>query len=396
MSMPKKVAILTLSVGSGHVRASVMIEQALKDGHEPLDVRMVDAVDLAQDWFRWLYVRSYWLMLRHARTVWRGLYERRSRKRHRSTAPHWMFRRGCAQVLEQFKAWGPDLVIATEIGAAEIASLGKREGWFRAPILAVQTDFQTEPPWVQPEIDFYCVGSEEAKSQLIGWGISPNRILACGIPIDPAFSLSSNRHEVRKSLGLRQRQPVVLVMGGGMGPVPLDRVILSLEKCKQPLQVVAVAGHDHAMRRRLENLRGKMALDLHPFGWTDRIPELMASADVLITKPGGVTISEALAAGLPLIVTHPLPGPEEQHVQYLVDNGVAVHAASLAEISRHLSTLLTHPEKRAGMARRARELARPDAAHAAAQVGRALTEKATYIDLLAAPPLRSGESAYVM
>ena len=94
------------------------------------------------------------------------------------------------------QSFAPHLVIATEIGAAEIAALGKREGWFNAPILAVQTDFQTEPPWVQREIDVYAVASDEAKAQLTGWGVSLNRIVLCGIPVDPAFSLAFDRQEI--------------------------------------------------------------------------------------------------------------------------------------------------------------------------------------------------------
>jgi processive 1,2-diacylglycerol beta-glucosyltransferase len=396
MAAPKKVVILTLSVGSGHLRASWMIEQALSEGPDEVETRVVDVMDLAENWFHHLYVRPYWLMLRYGRGVWRGLYERRHRKRHRATAPAWMFRRGCAKVLDQLRNFGPDLVIVTEVGAAEIAVLGKREGWFHAPILAVQTDLHAEPPWVQDEIDFYCVGSHEARSQLIGWGVSSHRILVCGIPIDPAFSLAFDRSEARRRLGLAAQRPVVLVMGGGMGPAPLDRMVLSLDQCGLPLQVVAVAGHDGAMRERVEALRGQVTLDLRALGWTDRVPELMAAADVLITKPGGLTISEALAAGLPLILTHPIPGPEERHVRYLVKNGVALYAASLDDIPRLVGDLLAHPEKRAAIEKRARELSRPDAVHAVAQVGRALMEKATYIDLLAAPPEPPGESAYVM
>ena len=199
----------------------------------------------------------------------------------------------------------------TEIGAAEIAALGKRDGWFDAPILAVQTDFHAEPPWVQPEIDAYCVASEEARKQLTGWGVSPNRVLLCGIPVDPAFSLPFEKAELARALGLDARRPVVLVMGGGMGPAPLDEIIASLEVCRLPLQVIAVAGRNRELRERLERLQGRVALDLHLFGWTDTVPELMAVADLLITKPGGLTASETLALGFPVILQPPLPGPAE-------------------------------------------------------------------------------------
>jgi processive 1,2-diacylglycerol beta-glucosyltransferase len=395
--MRKRVVILTLSVGAGHVRASAAIESALRDGGDDLEILVVDALDLARAWFQWVYVRSYWMMLRWAPGAWKSLFERRSRNGHRATAPRWVFRRGCAKVLQRFRAFRPELVIANEIGAVEIAALAKREGWFDAPLLAVQTDFHAEPPWVQHEVDYYCVGSGEAREQLVGWGASAHRILVSGIPIDPGFTLRFERQEVVRGLGLVARKPVVLVMGGGMGPAPLDAIVQSLEQCELPLQVIAVAGHNRAMRRRLEKLRGRVALDLHTFGWTPRVQEFMAAADLLVTKPGGVTMAEALAAGVPLLLTEPIPGPEERHVKYLVDRGAAVFAHELFEIPKLASELLTSPARRARMVQRQRELARPDAAHAIAQVARALMEKTGYMDLVAAAvPRRSGETAFVM
>ncbi len=392
----KRVCILTLGVGSGHLRASEAVQRALYDGNDPIEVKVVDGLDSARRWFHWLYVDPYWWALRNAPWLWRKVFERRQRKLHRATAPDWVFRRGCREALRQIKNYAPHLVIVTEIGAAEIAALGRREGWFNAPILAVQTDFQTEPPWVQSEIDAYCVASEEARGQLIGWGVLPNRVLLCGIPVDPAFALPFDKNELMQALGLDARRPVVLVMGGGMGPAPLDSVVSSLELCGAPMQVLAVAGHDRYLRHRLELLRGRVAMDLHLFGWTENVPELMAVSDLLITKPGGLTTAEALAAGLPMILTSPIPGPEDRHVRYLRQKGVALHAETLNDIPRLASRLLSSPGELREIRRLAREWSRPDAAHAIAQVATALLEKATYIDLLATPPQRPGESAYLM
>jgi len=354
MSLPKRILILTLSVGSGHVSAAEVIRRALLDGGDNVDVQVVDALELARRWFSWVYVAPYWWMLRHAPWMWRHLFEWRQRKRHRSTAPAWVFRRGCEKVLRRLKSFAPHEVIVTEIGAAEIAALAKREGWFNAPILAVQTDYQTEPPWVQREIDMYCVGSEEARVQLISWGVSPHRNLVCGIPIDPSFALPFEIPELARALGLDLKRPIVLVLGGGMGPVPLDAIVESLQLCGPPLQVIAVAGHDQRLQARLEKLRGKVALELRAFGWTNNIPELMAVADLLITKPGGVTSAEALAAGLPMLLTHPIPGPEERHLRYLEQEGAALSASRLEDVPTLTMQLLNHPERLEQMASRAR------------------------------------------
>ncbi len=396
MESHKTVAILTLSVGAGHIQASSVIRDALTVGPSDIEVRTFDVVDLAQSWFPWVYVHPYWWMLRYRRQAWRWLYERRHTKRHRATAPHWVFRRGCVNVFKELRKMAPHLVVATEVGAAEIASLGKREGWFSAPVLAVLTDFQAEPPWVQPEIDFYCVPTEEAKLQLIGWGISPHRILISGIPIDPCFALPLEKTEVRRSLGLRPATSTILLMAGGMGLAPLDDIAVRLERCRMPLQVIGVAGRDRALYRRLRALQGKLAIPFVSFGWTSRIPELMTASDILITKPGGLTVSEALASGLPMILTHPIPGPEERNIQYLIERQAAFYVENLDEIPAVVARLLSRPETRREVSLRGRELSRPEAADGIAQVSRALLEKATYIDLLVPPPVRAGQSAFLM
>jgi processive 1,2-diacylglycerol beta-glucosyltransferase len=294
------------------------------------------------------------------------------------------------------KAYAPHLVIVTDMVTAEIAALGRRERWFHAPILAVQTGFETETPWVQDEIDAFCVASEAARAQLISCGVLPSRVLLCGIPVDPAFALPFDKDEVKQALGLDLRRPVILAMGRGTGPMPLDRVVSSLELCNAPMQVLAVAGHDRVLHGRLELLRGRLAMDLRLFGWTENMPELMAVSDLLIVKAGGLTAAEALSAGLPMVLTRPLSGPEEGHVRYLSQKGVALYAETLNDIPRLASRLLSSPDELRELQRRSREWSRPDAAYAVAQVATALLEKATYIDLLTKPPQRSGESAYLM
>jgi processive 1,2-diacylglycerol beta-glucosyltransferase len=392
----RRIAILTLGVGSGHLRASQAIHQALHDGADNVEARTIDILDLAKPWFIRFCISPYWLMVRRAPGVWRRLFEWRQRKGLRKTAPDWFFRRGCRPVLTRLQSFRPHLVIVTEMGAARVAALGRREGWFDAPILAAQSDFCTEPPWAQNEIDVQCVGSEDAKSQLVSWGVSANRIVNCGVPIDPAFAMSFDRPELRRALGLHPNRPVVLVMGGGIRPAPLDAIIQSLELCRHPIQVLAVAARDRNMRRRLEAMRGQLALDLHVFGWSESIPELMAAADLLITKPGGVTTSEGLAAGLPTILAFPVPGMEERHLKLLVERNVGVAARGHEELPALVSGLLDNPKQMEGLRARGQEMARPDSAYAIAQVARALLEKATYIDLLAAPLPVSGESAYLM
>jgi processive 1,2-diacylglycerol beta-glucosyltransferase len=396
MEPRKRLAVLTLRAGSGEARAAHVVLHALGDGDGPLEPRLFDATELARPWFRWFYGQPWrWVGRRFPRfEIWRA--RRGEQRRISSTAPRWFFRRGCREVFRQLKDFSPHLVIATEVGAAEVASLARREGWVSSPILAVQTRFSAEPAWVQREIDMYCVGNEESRSRLIAWGVSPNRVVFTGLPIDPAYALAFDKEELLQALGLDGRRPVVLVVAGGPDRLPVEPVLQSLELCGMALQVLVVTGHNEILRQNLEALRGRLALDLHTFGWTENLPELMAAADLMIARPGAEVTAEALAARLPMVFPSPAPGTEERHARSLERSGAAVCARDFREISQIVHRLLEDRRRLNEMAQQAHELARPDAVHAIAQVARALLEKASYMDLLAAPQTRPGDSAYLM
>jgi len=392
----RRIAILTLGARAAHMRAAQAIHQALHDGADNVEARTIDALDRARPWFVRLCALSHGSMARSTPAVWRRLWEWQQRKRLRRTSLDWIFRHACRPVLSRLQSFRPHLVIVVDSDSAQLAALGRREGWFDASILAAQADFYTEPRWVKDEIDVYCAGSEAAKNQLISLGASHNRILTCGVPVDPAFAASFDRADLRRALGLHLDRPVVLVMVGRADTSQLEAIIRSLEMCRQPIHVLAVAGRDRAVRARLDALRCQLALDLHVFGWSDYIPELMGAADLLITTPCSVTTSEALAAGLPMVLTRPSLGVEEQNFRFLVERRLALAVAGPEQIPPLVSSLLDDPKQVEELREREREAARPDAAYSVAQVARALLEKETYIDLLASPPQGFGERAYLM
>jgi processive 1,2-diacylglycerol beta-glucosyltransferase len=392
----RRIAILMLGAGTARLRAAQAIHQALHDGADNVEARTIDVLGGARPWFVRLYTLSRGSVARRAPAVWRRLSERQQRKQHRQMAAEWILRRGCRPVLSRLQAFRPHQVIVMDPVAAQLAALGRCEGWFDASILAAQTDFYTEPAWVKDEIDVHCAGSEAAKNQLISLGVSPNRILNCGIPVDAAFAASFDRTELRRALGLHPDRPVVLVMGGGADASHLDAMLRSLEMCRQPIQVLAVVGRERDVRARVGALRCQLALDLHVFGWSDYIPEMMGAADVLITAPCGVTTSEALAAGLPMVLTPPSSWAEEQNFKFLVERRLALAVAGPRPVASVISGMLDVPKQLEELRDRAREAARPDAAYSVAQVARALLEKETYIDLLAPPSQGFGEPAYLM
>jgi processive 1,2-diacylglycerol beta-glucosyltransferase len=394
MTPRRSIALLTLARGEGDQRAAEVIQRAIQDGEGNFDIRIVDAWELSRAWFRKVCAGLFSRALESAREKWPGLA--RHILRRTSWIPDWAGRRGCREVFRRLRESPPDLVIAAGSGALGLGALAKRDGWIDCPILAVQTQLEIEPGAEQKEVDVFSVAHEDARAELIARGVSPHRVVLCGFPIDPAFSLPFDIEDLMPALGLDARRPVALVMAGAGGTREASAILAQLERCTFPLQVVVVAGRDAATKAQIEALRGRVALDFQVFGWTDMVPELMAAADLLVTRPAAMPTAEALTRGLPMILTPARSTAEAKLSRQLQEAGAALAAPAVEEIPKLIDGLLETRAELSRMGHRAHELARPAAAHAVAQMAVALLDTASYIDFLATPPARPGESAYLM
>jgi len=356
-----RVLVLTLSFGSGHVQAAQAVAAELRHQVPSADVLVVDALAECRLLFRVCYEWPYWLMLRYSPSLWDQFSTARVNQKHTGTAPAWAFRAGCPKVFSTIKSFKPDLIVAAEVAACELAAIARRRGLTRAPILSVITDYEAEPVWVQPEVDSFTVPDEIVGAELISWGAPANRISRCGIPIDPAFDTANNPKIVRLRYRITDNVPIVLLMGGGMGPTRMDRVVELLCESNLHMHLVAIAGKDKHALRKLERLKAKPPVSLSIIGWTDDVAALMQAARLLVTKPGGLTISEATRCSLPVIFFDPIPGAEFVNAKRMVDAGAALITEGPAKTADAIAALLQDRASTELMAYRSHSMARPNA-----------------------------------
>jgi processive 1,2-diacylglycerol beta-glucosyltransferase len=364
-----KALVLTLSFGSGHVRAAQAVAEELSRQAPASNVMVVDALTECRWWFRAFYEWPYWLMLRYAPSLWDRFSTARVNQKHAGTAPSWAFRSGCPSVFSTIKSFNPDLIVAAEVAACEMAAIARRLGLTQAPILSVITDYEAEPIWAQPEVDAFTVPDESVRAELISWGAPANRISISGIPVDLAFDVVANPQAARVGYGISDGVSVVLLMGGGMGPTRMDQVVEQLGESKVPMHIVAVAGRDKRALRRLGHVMVKAPVSLRVVGWTDEVAALMQAAKLLVTKPGGLTISEAALCSLPVVFFDPIPGAEFVNARRMVDAGGAVITRGPNETARAIVDLLRDPDATEAMALRSKSMARPGAAREIATLG---------------------------
>lgn len=362
-----RILILSASVGSGHLRAAQAIELALGRRRPDLLVRNVDVLRLATAPFRWAYSGFYLELIRHAPGLLGRLY--RSVEKPIPTGPRPWYRlrvllerlniRPLVDLLES-QPW--DLVIDTFFLPGEIVASLRRLGRFTAPQLMVTTDFALHGNWVTQPCDGYCVATEEGAAYLRRSGVPGDIIHRTGIPIHPLFSRPADAASCRQRQGLDPEGPVVLFLPGGPRGWSAEATLAALLEVGVPAQVVVVTGRNEDLQGPLRQVVPPARHRLVVLGYTDRMSDLLATADVVVTKPGGLTVCEALARGAGLVLINPIPGQEERNRDYLVKNDAALAVSEPRDLPGEVTALLRDPSRLARLRANSRRLARPRAA----------------------------------
>jgi len=263
------------------------------------------------------------------------------------------------------KPW--DIIVNTHFLPAEIIASLRRRGQFATPQLTVTTDFETHRLWVNEPCDHYFTATEEGAVNLQRWGVPAARTSVTGIPIHPAFAEPKDRSACLAKHGLAGDRPVVLQLAGGFGVGPVERLYAGLLSIPSPLELVVVCGRNEELRARLGQVAVPPRHRAKVLGFTTEMDELMAVADLVVSKPGGLTTSETLARGATMVVVNPIPGQESRNSDYLLENGAAVKINNLATLPFKLTQLLSDPVRLAKLKDNARRLGKPRAAFEIAQ-----------------------------
>lgn len=262
------------------------------------------------------------------------------------------------KLFEEFK---PDAVACTQAFPCGMVADYKKIYNSNLPLVAVLTDFVPHAFWVYDTVDYYITPSQEVSERLQKKGIPLSRIKILGIPFDPKFNIPYNRDAILNKLGMDPAKPTILIMGGGHGLGPMKTIIQSLEKTKSDLQEIVVTG----VNRRLENTLKKTAQNSRHkvliLGFVDYVDELMSVADIILTKPGGITTAEALAKGLAMLIIKPIPGQEENNTVYLIQKGAAIKIDDLKTLNEVVDSLLLGHERLDALRSAARAIAKPQA-----------------------------------
>jgi processive 1,2-diacylglycerol beta-glucosyltransferase len=380
-----RVLIATVTAGGGHLAAAAALDEAWR-AKRPDDV--IDRIDLLKFFsplHRKVHAEGYVTLVEHAPELWGMLFKKtdhpalaRRMNRLKQLFPS----NSRAKFARYVEAFDPDVVLCTHYLPLEMLAKLKKSGEPvptkknrktpkaatsaasqncapRPFVVSVVTDFEAHALWMEPCVDMYCVAAEETGARLLARGAAANTIVVTGIPISARFSSEPDPIKVRQTLGLRDDQPVLLVLSGGFGMGPVAEILTELDKVPGAFQTLVVTGRNEELRRELSGVDRKHPT--HVLGFASNMHELMTIADLIISKPGGLTSSEALALGKPLFILNPIPGQEAANSDFLLEHGAATKVNRVEDLPFRVGQLLGS-KKLAEMARASRTLGRPDAA----------------------------------
>ncbi len=367
MNTSPRLLLLSASVGAGHLRAAQAVELALREVVPSATVRNVDVLELTNATFRRVYGKFYLDLVNKAPHVLGYFYDlmdqpSRSGKNRSDRMRLALEKLNLRRFIQLINAKSWDLLINTHFLPAEIIASLRRKGELSIPQVTATTDFETHRLWVNQPCERYFTATTEGARYLQHWGVPEQDIAVTGIPIHPVFAKPKDRSECLARHGLIGDRPILLQLSGGFGVGPIAKLYRAILDVSRPIDLVTIAGRNELVKKELEAIAVPPRHRVQILGFTDQIDELMAVADVVVSKPGGLTTSEVLARGAVMAIVNPIPGQESRNSDYLLENGAAIKVNSIGTLAYKLDRLLDDPARMVQLKANVARLARPRAA----------------------------------
>ena len=341
-----KLLIITAPLGNGHNAVAGAISDCFTTQYPDASCEILDMYEYISPHLKKATASGYFLSMKtlsHFHDMASNAYTRQDEKDFNEYTPSRLADAFLASRLRHaIDAYAPDCIVCTMVYAAQAVDLLKEHGAITCPCYGIITDFTVQNYWEDVEYFEYIVApSEYLQPQFMRRGIDFSRVLPFGIPIRKQFQTKHDKLEMRKKFGLHETLPTILLMSGGMGFGDLPEYIASIEELPFDVQIVVICGKNEKLFEKVQALQTHNTMKV--FGYVSNVDEIMDAADCLLSKPGGITTSESLAKGLPMLMIHPLPGVEDRNVEFLQANGAAIYITKTWQISDAIHLLFQCP-----------------------------------------------------
>lgn len=362
----KKILILYGSYGGGHLSAAKAINNYITENYKNTTVEIMDCIEYINKYINIVTTTAYTEMAKKAPWAWGKVYKN-SEKGPLSKISNNSNKLMAYKLHSYLKEYNPDLIISTHPFSSNMCSYLKKKNKLQCKIATIMTDFEIHNQWLMNNKytnDFF-VSNEHMKSEMIKLGINTNKIFVTGIPVSERFSYKFNKLEIFNEFELNPLLKTVLFFAGGeygLSNSKTEEIFRTLVNNFSDLQVIAIAGKNEEMKAHFESIveKANKSRYVKVLPFTNKVPELMNISDLVITKPGGLTTSESLISGLPMLIINPLPGQEEQNAEFLEKNKIGIWLRKNSDINETLSNFINNDNLLNEFHNNALNLARPD------------------------------------
>lgn len=356
-----KVLALTISAGKGHNKAAEAIKTHFSKNNKDVDVEIVDALKYINPIVDKLIVGSYLKSLKKTPLLYGKLYQYAETDDAISNVSGLVNDFLSIKIKGLIEDSNPDVIVCTHPFPLEMLSILKRKGKTSVPVVAILTDYAPHSFWFYSHIDAYVIPHEDFIQDLIEKGISKETIYPLGIPVCESFLNSIEKKSARNLLNIDENKLTLLIMGGGLGIGNMKSIFENLAFSSLNIQLIACTGSNLKLKNQLEDISSRCNKPALIFDYTDQVSTLMSACDILITKPGGLTITEALIRHLPIVITSTIPGQEEKNADYLLNNGIAARIKNSDSIVTIVKQISSSDIRLKYMKEIAREKSKPNA-----------------------------------
>ena len=325
----KKILIFYASYGGGHLSAANSIKEYIEENYTNIEIKLVDCMEYVNKTINKVTTTAYNEMAKNAPWAWGKVYSKSQSGVISSISKNSnkLFAIKLNSLLEEFN---PDLIISTHPFSSQMCAYLKKKNKIHTKIATIMTDYAPHEQWLigSDYIDYYFVAHDGMRQSLIKQGINEEKIFATGIPLSTKFLAHFNKEEILSYFGLVPNKKTILFFAGGkfgLGKSRTYEMLRTFAKEFDHIQVVAISGKNPKMKKNFEEIvhTYKKEDSIKIIEYTNKVPELMSISDLVVTKPGGLTTTESLASGLPIIVINPIPGQEEENAEFLEKNHLA-------------------------------------------------------------------------
>lgn len=359
-----KVLILYANVGNGHLKAAQAIAEEIKKEHKDVEVVLEDGMEYSGGLTNKLIVKGYMGMIKYIPSMWDNIYKKADKVNRSALLEVYnlVTKYMTIRLKKIFRRENPDIIIITHPFICKMATYLKKKKKTNAKIHVIVTDYQIHKFWIigHEIFDKMYLAMDYMKKDCELYGVEKEKIVITGIPISKEFLQEYNREEILKYFNLKDKKTILFFGGGGTGVGKTQDMFKKLLEYNYDYQIIAVAGNNEKQKKVFENLAKKSNKEVLVLGFTNKVPELMYITDFVVTKPGGLTVTECLVMKKPLIIIKPIPGHEEKNSNFLLNNGAALRAYDVKSLDDVLDIVFKDSSREEQMVKMCEKLSKPN------------------------------------